>query len=464
MQVAIIFVALALLMIAAYRGVSVILFAPVAALLAVVFTDPGAVLPVYSGVFMERMAGFVKLYLPVLLLGAVFGKLMESSGFAYSIISSVLRFVGPKHAISSVVLVCALLTYGGVSLFVVAFAVYPFASQLFRSSNIPKRLLPATIALGAFTFTMDALPGSPQIQNVIPTSFFHTDTWAAPTLGIAGAIFLCGSGLLYLEWRRRVAERNKEGYEDKSSNGPEPEFPAKRPHPSVAMIPLLLVAALNFWLTAAFRTHYSSQYSFLAAGVSGVSSLDPSPFRALWPIECALSIAIAFVLPWCLASGAQLLRSALNAGVGGATLAALNVGSEYGFGAVIASLPGFQIVSHHLTSFAGNPLVNVAITSNILAAITGSASGGLSLALGAMGDLYLRQASASGIPRQVLHRVAAMASGGMDTLPHNGAIITLLSIVGLSHRVAYRDIFALTMLKITAAFFVIALYEVLGIP
>ena len=138
MQVAIIFVALALLMIAAYRGVSVILFAPVAALLAVVFTDPGAVLPVYSGVFMERMAGFVKLYLPVLLLGAVFGKLMELSGFAYSIISSVLRFVGPKHAISSVVLVCALLTYGGVSLFVVAFAVYPFASQLFRSSNIPK--------------------------------------------------------------------------------------------------------------------------------------------------------------------------------------------------------------------------------------------------------------------------------------------------------------------------------------
>lgn len=463
MQVAIIFVALALLMIAAYRGISVILFAPVAALLAVIFTDPGAVLPVYSGVFMERMAGFVKLYLPVLLLGAVFGKLMEISGFAHSIIRSVLRFIGPKHAISSVVLVCALLTYGGVSLFVVAFAVYPFASQLFRSSSIPKRLLPATIALGAFTFTMDALPGSPQIQNVIPTSFFHTDAWAAPTLGTAGAVFLCGSGLLYLEWRRRVAERKGEGYEDKSSKEPEPGFSARGPHASIAIVPLVLVASLNFWFTAAIQTHYSGPFSFVATGINGVASLDPSPFRALWPIECALTVAIAFVLPWCAVSGAQLLRTALNTGIAGATLAALNVGSEYGFGAVIASLPGFQIISHYLTSFAGNPLVNVAITSNILAGITGSASGGLSLALGAMGDLYLQQAAASGIPRQVLHRVAAMASGGMDTLPHNGAIITLLSIVGLSHRAAYRDIFALTVLKITAAFLVIALYEVLRI-
>src|SRR3954449_12696728 len=208
MHVAIVLLALALLMFAAYRGVSVILFAPVAALFAVPFTDPGAILPVYSGVFADRMVSFVKLYFPLLMLEAVFGKLMELSGFAHSIINSVLRFIGPRHAISSVVLVCALLTYGGVSLFVVAFAVYPFAAELFSASNIPKRLLPATIALGAFTFTMDAIPGSPQVQNLIPTTFFHTTAWAAPKLGLIGAAVLCGSGLLYLEWRRRVAARN----------------------------------------------------------------------------------------------------------------------------------------------------------------------------------------------------------------------------------------------------------------
>src|SRR5918996_3861168 len=125
MQIAIILLALALLMAAAYRGASVILFAPIAALLAVLLTDPGLVLPVFSAVFMERMVGFIRLYFPVFLLGAIFGKLMEVSGFAHSIIQAVLRFIGPHHAIIATVVVCALLTYGGVSLFVVAFAVYP---------------------------------------------------------------------------------------------------------------------------------------------------------------------------------------------------------------------------------------------------------------------------------------------------------------------------------------------------
>ena len=182
MDTLVVLAALVFLMLVAYRGYSVILFAPVAALLAVVLTSPTLVLPFYSGVFMERTAGFIKLYFPIFLLGAVFGKLMEISGFARSIIRAVARFVGPAQAMLSIVLVCALLTYGGVSLFVVAFAVYPFAAELFRQAAIPKRLIPATIALGAFTFTMDALPGSPQIQNIIPTAFFKTNAWAAPWL------------------------------------------------------------------------------------------------------------------------------------------------------------------------------------------------------------------------------------------------------------------------------------------
>lgn len=172
--------ALALLMLAAYRGYSVILFAPIAALGAVLLTDPGAVGPAFTGLFMEKMVGFVKLYFPVFLLGAVFGKLIELSGFSRSIVAAAIRILGRRHAIPVIVLVCALLTYGGVSLFVVAFAVYPFAAELFRQSGIPKRLIPATVALGAFSFTMDALPGTPQIQNIIPTSFFGTNAWAAP--------------------------------------------------------------------------------------------------------------------------------------------------------------------------------------------------------------------------------------------------------------------------------------------
>lgn len=150
-------------------------FAPIAALGAVLITDPEAVGPAFTGLFMEKMVGFVKLYFPVFLLGAVFGKLIELSGFSRSIVAAAINILGRRHAIPVIVLVCALLTYGGVSLFVVAFAVYPFAAELFRQSNIPKRLIPATIALGAFSFTMDALPGTPQIQNIIPTSFFGTN-------------------------------------------------------------------------------------------------------------------------------------------------------------------------------------------------------------------------------------------------------------------------------------------------
>ena len=194
--------ALIFLMFVAYRGYSVILFAPVAALGAVLLTDPTLVPPMFSSVFMEKTVGFVKNYFPVFMLGAVFGKVIELSGFSKSIVSAVIGVLGRERAVLSIIVVCAILTYGGVSLFVVVFAVYPFAAEMFRQGDIPKRLIPCTIALGAFSFTMDALPGTPQIQNIIPTTFFNTTTWAAPVLGLVGSVFVFGVGLAYIENRR----------------------------------------------------------------------------------------------------------------------------------------------------------------------------------------------------------------------------------------------------------------------
>ena len=178
MSFLIVIAALAFLMLVAYRGYSVI-FAPVAALGAVLLIDPSAVAPIFSGIYMEKLVGFVKLYFPVFLLGAVFGKVIELSGFGIDR-GGRDQYIGRSRANAVIVAVCALLTYGGVSLFVVVFAVYPFAAELYRQSNIPKRLMPGAIALGAFSFTMDALPGTPQIQNIIPTTFFKTTAWAAP--------------------------------------------------------------------------------------------------------------------------------------------------------------------------------------------------------------------------------------------------------------------------------------------
>ena len=463
MDVLIILLALLFLMVVAYRGFSVIVFAPVASLLAVLLTGPRFVLPFYSGVFMDRVAGFVKLYFPVFLLGAIFGKLIEVSGFARSIIRAVVSVVGPGKAILAVVTVCALLTYGGVSLFVVAFAVYPFAAELFRAADIPKRLIPATIALGAFTFTMDALPGSPQIQNIIPTTFFHTDAWAAPRMGLVGAAFVLVAGLAYLEWRRALARRAGEGYGE--GHLQEPAAPAEEhlPNPLVAILPLVLVGVLNKIFTLWLPKIYGEKFDFSAAGVEKIDTIDVGRTAALWAVEGALVAAIVLVLLCSLGRLRSRLGAAANAAVGGAMLAALNTGSEYGFGGVISLLPGFKVVNQFLTHTIRDPLLNVAVTTNTLAGITGSASGGMSIVLASMGQAYLERAQAAGIPPEVVHRVAAMASGGMDTLPHNGAVITLLAVTGLTHRHSYRDIFAITLFKTVAVFVAIGFYYLFGV-
>ena len=249
MSVVIALAALALLMLAAYRGYSVILFAPIAAMGAVLLTDPSAVAPAFTGIFMEKMVGFIKLYFPVFLLGAVFGKLIEMSGFSRSIVAAAIRLLGTSQAMLVIVLVCALLTYGGVSLFVVVFAVYPFAAEMFRQSNMPKRLIPATIALGAFTFTMTAIPGTPQIQNIIPTTFFNTNTWAAPWLGLIGTVFVFGLGMLYLKWQLGKAIAAGEGYGTNLRNEPETPADIALPNPWLALSPLLLVLVAVFGST-----------------------------------------------------------------------------------------------------------------------------------------------------------------------------------------------------------------------
>jgi H+/gluconate symporter-like permease len=455
-------VALAFLMYVAYRGHSVILFAPVAAMLAVLLTDPSAVPPMFSGVFMDKMVGFVKNYFPVFLLGAVFGKLIELAGFSQSIVAATIRVVGRERAILSIVLVCALLTYGGVSLFIAVFAVYPFAAEMFRQGDIPKRLIPGAIALGAFTFTMDSLPGTPQIQNIIPTTFFGTDAYAAPWLGIAGSVFIFILGIAYLESRRRKAQAAHEGYGSGHSNEPEPVPDERLVNPAIAILPLVLVAVANKLFTLWVNAAYGKSYDISMPGLDKTLPVTISGVAAIWAVEGALLIGIACVLLFAWRAVRQRFAEGSKSAIGGALLASMNTASEYGFGAVIAALPGFILIRDALKAIP-NPLVNEAVTVTSLAGITGSASGGLSIALAAMAGQFTAAANAAGISPEVLHRVAAMASGGMDTLPHNGAVITLLAVCGLTHRQSYRDIFAVTCIKTLAVFFVIALYYATGL-
>ncbi|WLH14700.1 GntP family permease [Pseudomonas hefeiensis] len=462
MSVIIALAALTLLMVAAYRGYSVILFAPIAALGAVLLTDPSAVAPAFTGVFMEKMVGFIKLYFPVFLLGAVFGKLIELSGFSRSIVAAAIRLLGTRQAMLVIVLVCALLTYGGVSLFVVVFAVYPFAAEMFRQSNIPKRLIPATIALGAFSFTMDALPGTPQIQNIIPSTFFNTTAWAAPWLGVIGTIFVFSFGMLFLQRQRNKAQRVGEGYGTELRNEPETAEDIKLPNPWLAISPLLAVGIMNLLFTQWIPQWYGKTHSLLLPGMTTPVTSDIAKLTAIWAVQAALLVGIVLVLLFAFSTIRSKLAEGSKSAVGGALLAAMNTASEYGFGAVIASLPGFLVLADWLKNIP-NPLVNEAVTVTLLAGITGSASGGMSIALAAMSETFISAANAANIPLEVLHRVASMASGGMDTLPHNGAVITLLAVTGLTHREAYKDIFCITLIKTLAVFVVIGVFYATGI-
>ncbi|MFT9847320.1 GntP family permease [Aneurinibacillus sp. REN35] len=463
MEIIVILLALFFLMFVAYRGFSVILFAPIAALFAVLLTDPGYVLPFFSGVFMDKMVGFIKNYFPVFLLGAIFGKVIEMSGFAKAITGAVIKLIGPSRAMLAIVLVGAILTYGGVSLFVVAFAVYPFAAELFKAADIPKRLIPGTIALGAFTFTMDAFPGTPQIQNIIPTTFFKTDTWAAPWLGFIGGLFVFIIGMIYLEWRRRKAKIAGEGYGTGHKNEPESLADEKLPHPFIAILPLIVVGVFNKVFTNLIPQFYGKKFDFEAINIQKVSAVDITKETAIWAVEGALVLGILTVLLFSFNRIKENFNAGINVSIGGAMLATLNTASEYGFGGIISLLPGFKAVNSAMSNTFTDPLVNEAVTTTTLAGITGSASGGMSIALAAMGETYLEQAQKLGISPEVLHRVASMASGGMDTLPHNGAVITLLAVTGLTHKQSYIDIFAMTLIKTAAVFFIIVLYYMFGI-
>ncbi len=475
-----ILVALGLLIVLAYRGLSLLILAPgLAALIALVSVDT-PLLASYTQVFMRAAGDFIVLYFPLFLLGAIFGKLMEDSGSAQVLARVIVHRLGASRAILAVVLSCAVMTYGGVSLFVVAFAVYPIAAALFREADIPKRLIPGTIALGAFTFTMTALPGTPAIQNAIPMPFFGTTPFAAPGLGILTGLLMLVLGQAWLSRRAARARAAGEGYGEHGDGDPRldkqlrehaagegfdlnevpPEtLPRDLPPIALAVLPLVLVILLNLLFTAliipAMNTDYLAEPRYGATGVEAV--------RGVWSVIAALVISI-LVLTVANLRRLPRLTASLDSGANASLLPIFNTASLVGFGSVVASLSAFGLISGWITSLGGdNPLISLAIAVNVLAGMTGSASGGMSIALATLGDTYLAMGQAAGISPELLHRVTAVATGGLDALPHNGAVITLLSICGLTHRQAYLDIAVVAVLvPILSLIFLITVGTLVG--
>lgn len=454
-------IALLLLIYLAYRGVSLLILAPALAIFAVVASNEGHALASYTQIFMGGAGHFITLYFPIFLLGALFGKLMEDSGSAQALANGIIRRLGTSRAILAVVLSGAVMTYGGVSLFVVAFAIFPIAAALFRQADLPKRLIPATIALGAFTFTMTALPGTPSIQNAIPMPYFGTSPFAAPGLGIITALIMLVLGLLWLQYRARhlAAEGygdhpdatfapNRELREKAAGEGFDlMELPVDKPTSQepgflIAILPLVTVIGVNLLFTFLVIPRMDTDY--LALPLYGETNIEA--VRGVWSVIVGLLCALLLLLAlnW---NRLPALQQTLDNGANASLVPIFNTASLVGFGAVIASLSAFLLIRDSVVQLGGdNPLISLAIAVNILAGMTGSASGGMSIALATLGDTYLEMARVAGIDPDLLHRVTAVATGGLDTLPHNGAVITLLAIAGLTHRQAYFDLAMVAML------------------
>lgn len=453
----------------AYRGFSVIMMAPIMAILAATLSGFD-IMPSYTELFMGKAVTYIKSFFPVFMLGAIFGKVMEETGLARSIAKAIISGLGkePHKAIISVIVAASVLTYGGVSLFVVVFAVYPFAAALFKEADYPKRFIAPIIALGAFTVTMDCLPGTPQIQNIIPTTYFGTNLYAAPLAGIIGAVIIYGCGISYLTYRLKIAIAKGEGYGDHKLN--EPEYNADMTYVNwkLAILPLLAVLGINFAITEFVMWNPDILVPFQQMKGIPLVAGKVQNVASIWAL--IISLVIGIVLALIVGKGEikniSGLTKILNAGAIGSLLAIMNTASEVGYGNVISQLPGFADVAHFLINipFGGTPLVSEAVSVTVLAGITGSASGGLAIALELMSQDWLAWAQSIGMGPDILHRVASMASGGLDTLPHNGAVITLLAVCGLTHRESYKDIFAITtVITIFAVFAVVIIYSITGL-
>jgi H+/gluconate symporter-like permease len=452
---------LALLIGLAFRSWSVLLLAPAAALLAALFAGE-PLLAHWTQTFMDGTARFLAQFFPIFLLGALFGKLMDDSGSVSAIAAHMTRSLGERRAILAVVLAGALVTYGGVSLFVAFFVLAPMAQALFRAAAIPRRLMPAAIALGTSTFTMSALPGTPAIQNAIPMPFFGTTPFAAPGLGIIASAVMLGFGLWWLGRAEASARRagepfgagdppgvdavaDDQGLRERATTAREFDpaeikhgvHGATAPPAGLAVLPLVVVVAVNLVMSLVVLPRLD--VSYLAQERWGATSL--SAVGGVWAVITALAAAIVTVVA-----------------VNRSRLPALSVASLVGFGAVVAAMPAFAVVRDWVLGIGGGPLVSLAAATNVLAALTGSASGGMTIALDALGDTYLALAREQGIDPSLLHRVAVIGSGTLDSLPHNGAVVTLLAVCGTTHRESYFDI---VMVGIVGA--IIALAVVIGL-
>jgi len=432
----------ALLIWLALRGVNIILASLLSSLLVIVTNG----LPLAEGLTgfypFGPLGAFTfagKFFLLFLLFaaGAVFGRVMGDSHAASSIAMALVHKLGAHRALVITVFATALLTYGGVVVFVVVFAMYPLGLKLLQQADIPKRLFCAALALGAGTFTLTALPGTPSVQNVIASVALGTDLFAGFWLGLVGGALMLVLGLWYLERQRMLAQERGEHFvpapRDRISSDGDVAYPDWK----VSCLPLAVVL-LTIIVPRVFVMQWTPEQLAAQGALSDlVRFADSQP--VLWP-----SIALVLGTLLTLALFPVVRRQAMEAvggGVHDSVFPLINTAAVIGFGGVVTHTDGFGDFTRMMLAADLPPLLSMFSAISLVSGITGSATGGLQIFMQTMAPAYLEL----GIQPQVLHRLAVMSSGGFDSLPHSGTIVALLTITGMTHRQAYRDIAVMTV-------------------
>jgi H+/gluconate symporter-like permease len=424
---------IALLIYLAFKGWSII---PASLLcsLVVILTNNAEIWPSISGSYADGFTYFIGAFFLIFFFGSLFGKAMGDSGSANAVSYELLSVFGAKRALLVIILSTAMLTYGGVSVFVVIFTIYPIAAVLFKEADLPKRLIVGAIALGAGTFSMTALPGTPAIQNLIPAQVMGTPPTAAPVLGIVASIIMFGLGFWYLSWQSKVARQKEEHF-------------VPGPNDDMEKLSLVDPSLLPDW-----RLAFLPLASVIGLIVS-LKMLDP-----LYAVTIALAAGASLtgVLFW---KRLDNPLKTLNDGISQSVMALLNTAAVVGFGFVVKNVAAFKSFSDFAISLPFPPLVSAACAVNIMAGITGSASGGLTIFMKTMAPQYMEM----GLPPDVLHRVCSVASGGLDSLPHSGAVITILMVMGVTHKEGYKDLGVVTVAFPLVATIVILLLALMGV-
>lgn len=443
------------LMYLAYKGFSIILIAPLLVVVAAIGCGDSFIY-ILGNLYLVKAAEYIKNYFPIFLFGAVFAKLMEKGGLAASIANKIVEVLGPKRAILAVILGCAVLTYGGLSVFVVAFVMYPFGAVLFRKAGIPKRLLPAALWIGIFTFTMVALPGTPQIQNIIPSTYFGTSTWSGIGIGLFATVLFLAIGLGWISYRVKKLAAQGEGYgtyKEEIHSVSDADLPKW----GFSLVPLVMVIIINILFSNPFGWTFAKGWQ--------VPSLWAVTIAVILSTLVAIIVGRKKIFEKNTETKSPLFLKTINESAISSGSAVFNVASGYAFGCVITSVVGFELISNMLLKLSanGNPLFSAVLSTNIMCGITGSASSGMTIALAKFATQWVQLAQSVNIPLEVLHRIIAISAVGIDPVPHSGALVTMFAICGLTHKESYFDIVMIMIMKFFVPFLCVAFYMLTGI-